>query len=139
TRHGGKATDDTPGGAVLLHFTVTDTGIGIAPEKQQVIFEPFTQADGSDTRQYGGAGLGLSIAGRLVEIMGGEIWVESHGTETGSCFHFTTRFGIQPTAVAAPRPCPMLLGKNGSLHILLAEENFIHQKLMGRLLEKWGH
>ncbi|HET7775919.1 MAG TPA: ATP-binding protein, partial [Azospira sp.] len=74
----------------FLHFTVSDTGIGVPPEKQQLIFEAFSQADNSVTRRFGGTGLGLTICMRLVRLMGGRLWVESHAGE-GSTFHFTVR------------------------------------------------
>src|ERR1035438_746365 len=73
---------------VSLHFQVIDTGIGIPDEKRKTIFEAFTQADGSSTRKYGGTGLGLTISSRLVEMMGGAVWVESQPGR-GSYFHFT--------------------------------------------------
>ena len=86
---------------VCIHFTVTDTGIGIPAEKQQTIFEVFTQADSSATRQYGGTGLGLAITARLVELMGGQIWVESI-VGRGSTFHLMIRFGLQQPQATQP-------------------------------------
>src|SRR5207244_3296583 len=84
---------------VVLHWTVADTGIGIPEGHQRLIFEAFRQGDGSSTRVYGGVGLGLTIAAHVVAMMGGDIWVESAGPGTGSTFHFTTYFGVQPMSV----------------------------------------
>jgi signal transduction histidine kinase/CheY-like chemotaxis protein/streptogramin lyase len=145
TRRGGiiVAVQQEPGNfpGLCLHFRVRDTGIGIAPEQQKAIFEPFRQADGSTTRRYGGTGLGLAISSRLVDLMGGRMWVESRAGE-GSTFHFTALFeippvGLPPPAIAesaAPSADPLRL-----LRILLAEDNQINQKLARIVLEKRGH
>jgi signal transduction histidine kinase len=95
-------TAEQNGERVVLHFRVTDTGIGIPKEKQSMIFEAFTQADSSTTRNYGGTGLGLAITTRLVTLMEGKLWVESEWGR-GSTFHFTVTFGLarQEAALAA--------------------------------------
>jgi signal transduction histidine kinase len=87
------ATEKETDSEVELHFSVADTGIGIPSDKQHIIFEPFSQADGSTTRRFGGTGLGLSICKELVELMHGKIWVESE-EQKGSVFHFTARFNL---------------------------------------------
>ncbi len=122
-----------------LRFSVTDTGIGIPQHKLGMIFDPFEQADGSTTRQYGGTGLGLPISSQLVEMMGGRIWVES-AVGKGSTFYFTARFGLQEGKEASSSPIDHPPpGEERRLHILLAEDNPVNQKLVFEILEKRGH
>jgi PAS domain S-box-containing protein len=136
---------------ISLHVTVSDTGVGIPEAKQRVIFDPFTQADGSTTRKYGGTGLGLAIAKQLVELMGGHIWVESTVGQ-GSTFHFTASFGRRhepETAATLAQPItlpnlPAVMAMHGPvsrrpLHVLLAEDNPINQQAVVRMLASQGH
>ena len=144
--------DSVHGSSQTVHFSIADTGIGIPPEKQRTIFDPFCQADSSMTRRYGGTGLGLAISARLVEMMEGRIWVES-APHRGSCFHFTATFQEVESEAAAPEsqspamaPVQQFLseaapGRNGSaaVEILVAEDNAVNQRLLVRLLEKAGY
>jgi PAS domain S-box-containing protein len=119
---------------ILLHFSVSDSGIGIPEDKLDKIFEAFTQADGSTTRKYGGTGLGLTISKRLVEMMGGRIWVESEEGQ-GSTFHFTARLGL-PAAVS-PRVAPAELEPLRGLPVLVVDDNAAHRGVVERLLRQW--
>jgi signal transduction histidine kinase len=137
-----------------LHFMVHDTGTGIAPEKQKLVFEAFAQADSSTARKFGGTGLGLTISSRLVEMMQGRIWLESE-LGKGSCFHFTAQVGLAGRAassepleqarLAGLHDRPRLLqghagrAEAGGLRVLLAEDNAVNQRLASRLIEKRGH
>jgi hypothetical protein len=105
---------------VTLHFVVADTGVGVPKEKQALIFEAFTQADGSATRRFGGTGLGLAISSQLVKMMGGRIWVESEEGK-GSEFHFTARLGLakSPKAELPLPPAACLQG----LRVLVVDDN----------------
>src|SRR5439155_2466250 len=119
--------------AVRLHFTVTDTGIGIPPSQQQLIFEGFTQADGSMTRKYGGTGLGLAIAKQLIQLMNGRIWVES---EVGrvSTFHFTAQFD----RTARPAVTPADPATLRDLPVLVVDDNATNRRLLVAMLSHWG-
>jgi PAS domain S-box-containing protein len=150
---------------VLLHFAVVDTGIGIPAEKQWVIFDAFSQIDGSTTRNYGGSGLGLAICSKLVTMMGGRIWVDSQ-LGKGSTFHFTARFGLQGRTLTSGRLTRLAesvifdAARAGNLRqwdqklplrkddlptgaqgyrVLLAEDDEISQKLTVRLLQNHGY
>lgn len=118
-----------------LHFAVKDTGIGIFPEKQRVIFEAFAQADGSTTRKYGGTGLGLAISLQLVEMMGGRIWLESEPGK-GSTFHFTARFALQKGAPKKPR-ITRDLALLQDLPFLVVDDNATNRRILDELLVRW--
>lgn len=130
----------------LIHFSVSDSGIGIAPDRVDAIFQPFTQADGSTTRRYGGTGLGTAIAKQLTELMDGRIWAESE-LGKGSTFHFTAQLRLQKDADWDPSQAgarseteavPDTESVPSDLRILLAEDNKINQKLAKRILEGRG-
>ena len=118
----------------VLHFSVRDTGIGIPPERQQAIFEPFSQADGSISRRYGGTGLGLTISTRLVQLMGGHIWVESI-SGAGSTFHFTLECPIAEGARSIPFAVDpeQLRG----LRVLVLDDNPTNRRILEETLKKW--
>jgi PAS domain S-box-containing protein len=129
---------------VMLHFSVQDPGIGVPADKQTAIFDAFTQVDGSAARRHGGTGLGLTISKRLVEMMGGRIWVESEPGQ-GSTFHFTAKLKVLRTAQpsqagSADRQGPSApTAEQRKLRVMLVEDNIVNQTLAVRLLEKHGH
>ena len=119
---------------ITLHFAVTDTGGGIPKAKQRLIFDAFTQADGSMARKYGGTGLGLAISKQLVELMGGRIWVESKAGK-GSTFHFTVRLGLQrgktEKLIAAKRE------DLKDLPVLVVDDNSTNRLILKKMLTNW--
>jgi signal transduction histidine kinase/CheY-like chemotaxis protein len=118
--------------AAHLRFAVADTGIGIPPEKQALIFEPFTQADGSMTRRFGGTGLGLTISAQLVARMGGTISVESE-IGRGSTFRFHAHFGVAEPPEAGRRPSAPLAG----LSVLVVDDNATNRRILEATLRHW--
>ena len=119
---------------ISLHFYVRDTGIGIARDKQALIFEAFEQADTSTTRRYGGTGLGLAISQRLVKLMGGRIWVDSE-PGIGSTFHFTATFVVPPV------PLEPLAARMVVMHgtrVLIVDDNATNRLILEEMLGNWG-
>ena len=154
TEHGGVAVlvdlQAATGGAdsaLQVHFAVSDTGIGIAPECMHKLFQSFSQLDVSTTRRYGGTGLGLAISRRLTDLMGGRLWVES-AVDKGSTFHFTIRVAAPATPTggvcAGGMPAQMLppnseSGVSSPCQILIVEDNIVNQKVAQRLLHRLGY
>jgi PAS domain S-box-containing protein len=119
----------------VLHFTVSDTGIGVAKQKRELIFAAFSQADTSTTRKYGGTGLGLTISSRLVEMMGGKIWVESDEGQ-GSQFHFTLRLGVidaKEIKIGSVAPPEILRG----VKVLVVDDNRTNRRILEGMLGRW--
>jgi CheY-like chemotaxis protein/HPt (histidine-containing phosphotransfer) domain-containing protein len=119
---------------VCLHFEVTDTGTGIPAEKQKLIFGAFSQADSSMARRFGGTGLGLTISARLVELMGGRIWVESE-VGKGSTFHFTACVDLQGEAGVAKRSAERI--DLEGMPVLAADDNDTNRGILAEMLANW--
>lgn len=131
--HVSLETGDTD--SLWVRFRVTDTGMGIPPEKHRLIFAPFTQADSSTTRRHGGTGLGLAICLQLVELMGGRLWMESE-VGRGSSFYFTARFRVAKSKPETSGP-----GRDvrlEGLDILVIDDNATVRSLLGEMLTAWG-
>jgi len=126
------AEDGRPAETIELAFAVVDTGIGIPAEKLDTIFDPFSQADASTTRRYGGTGLGLTICRRLVELMGGHISAESE-VGCGSTFRFTARFGLQPSEAQSAPQQPALAGAK----VLVVGGPVANRRCLEQLLRMW--
>jgi two-component system, sensor histidine kinase and response regulator len=126
--------DESTGSEVCLHLSVTDTGVGIPPEKQQIIFDPFQQADGSTTRKFGGTGLGLSICTRLAAMMRGRLWVESQAGK-GSTFHMIARFGRHRGSMMSLPGTPSELI---DLRVLVIDDNATSRGILAEVLAGWG-
>jgi PAS domain S-box-containing protein len=127
--------------STVLHFTARDTGIGVPPEKLKVIFEAFSQADNSITRKFGGTGLGLTISSKLVELMGGHMWVDSAlpdsegGGRAETHFHFTAEFrSASPKEAASPVSPAELI----DMPVLIVDDNATNRRILGKTVSRWG-
>ena len=120
---------------VVLHFAVIDTGIGIPADKQTLIFAPFVQGDGSMSRQYGGTGLGLTIALQLVEMMGGRMWLASE-VGRGSTFHFTVRLGLGDETRAGPDMADA--DALARIRVLVVDDNTTSRQILTEMVAGWG-
>jgi len=128
------AREDQDSEGVWLHCTVSDTGIGIPPDRAQVIFEPFTQVDESVSRKFGGTGLGLAISSRLVAMMGGRIWVEPQPAGHGSVFHCRVRFELGDEALVKRPLLPAASLRD--LQVLIVDDNATNRQVLLRTLKK---
>lgn len=131
---GAPASGIAAGDCLLLQFSIIDTGVGIAAEKQQRVFEAFEQADASTTRRYGGTGLGLTISTKLVELMGGRIWLESQPGR-GSRFHFTAGFQLPAESIADHEPEPWQELRD--LRVLVVDDNATNRGILAEILQSW--
>jgi two-component system sensor histidine kinase/response regulator len=122
--------------ASILHFIVSDSGVGIAPEKLEMIFDSFSQADASTTRQFGGTGLGLTISRRLVQLMGGRVWVESE-LGAGSRFHFTVHLITETDNAALTRSQTSPVTLQG-MKVLIVDDNGTNRLILHKMAEHWG-
>jgi two-component system sensor histidine kinase/response regulator len=128
------STDGRRDGRQVLRFSITDTGVGVPPDVQVNLFQPFVQADSSTTRRFGGTGLGLAICKRLAELMRGEIGVESSG-ERGSTFWFTSAIDEPAEPLAEDPPTPPDFRAN---HVLIVDDNATNRKLLSHLCRAWN-
>lgn len=123
--------DTTPSGG--LHFAIRDTGIGIPKDKQQKVFEAFSQVDSSTTRRFGGTGLGLTISTRLIEMMGGRVWLESE-LGVGTTFHFVVY--LTPSADQTPQR-PAQLPRLQDMRVLVVDDNSTNRRILKEMLTQW--
>jgi CheY-like chemotaxis protein len=120
---------------LFLQFLVRDTGIGIPQDKQKMIFDAFSQADGSTTRKFGGTGLGLTISARLVEAMGGKIWVESTPSK-GTCFRFTAALGVSSETQQLAKLAEAI--PLAGIRVVVVDDNLTNRRILSDMLWGWG-